>query len=108
MIKLSPAREAELLADYKARVAAKEEANDMLDKMRADQKAKDAEFYKPHIIQKTKTLQKCAGCNCTLPIGSKAVLKSKIVNVSRSGYTAQMISQYLCCICSGQLKKVDL
>jgi hypothetical protein len=39
-VKLSPQREAELLADYKARVAAKDEANAMLYKMRADQKVK--------------------------------------------------------------------
>jgi hypothetical protein len=113
MINLSPEREAELLADYKARVKAKEEANAMLDKMRADQKEQDAVYWKrmnqPHIIKKTEVTQKCVKCNCTIPVGSQAVVKAKPHNVSTYGYTGQFLSEYICAVCSKLIpEKVQL
>jgi DNA-directed RNA polymerase subunit RPC12/RpoP len=112
MIKLSPAREAELLADYKARVAAKEEANAMLDKMRADQKLKQEAFWakmnKPVYVNHTEKDYKCAGCNATIPKGSRAIVKSHIVNVSGMGWNGQFLTEYHCAVCSDLIKKVEL
>ena len=107
MIKLSAERERELLADYKARVAAKEEANDMLDKMRADQKAKQEAFWakmnKPH-IHKLRVQQKCACCNATLLVGSQAVTKTELINVAGSGWTGGFRTKIYCLVCSGAIK----
>jgi hypothetical protein len=108
MINLSPERAAEILADYKARVKAKEEANAMLDKMRADQKAKQEAFWAkintPH-IHKLRVAQKCSCCNASLPVGSQAVTKTELVNVAGSGWTGGFRTKTLCLVCSGSIKK---
>jgi hypothetical protein len=114
MINLSPEREAELLADYKARVKAKEEANAMLDKMRADQRKKQDDFWKkinkPVPVKKTEKDYKCAGCNCLIPKGASAFAKPENVNVSGWGWQGQTLTRHYCLICSGALtdKKVEL
>jgi hypothetical protein len=112
MINLSPERQAEILADHKARVAAKEEANAMLDKMRADQRAKQEAFWQkintPH-IHKLQSQQKCNGCGCTIPVGAKALVKAKIHNVSGMGWNGQFLTEYQCAVCSKLLSnKVTL
>ena len=111
MIKLSVEREAEILADHKARVAARDEANAMLDKMRADQKLKQEQFWermnKPRVV-KTDVEHKCSGCNCTISKGSQAVVKAKLQNVSGSGWTGAFLTEYFCAVCSNLVKKVEL
>mgnify|MGYP001164582997 CR=1 FL=1 len=111
MINLSPERQAELLAEYKLRVAAKDEANAMLDKMRADQRLKQEQFWermnKPRIV-KTDVDHKCSGCNCTIPQGAQAVVKAKLQNVSGSGWTGAFLTEYFCAVCSNLVKKVEL
>jgi hypothetical protein len=112
MINLTPEREAEILADHKARVAAKEEANAMLDKMRADQKAKQEAFWAkvntPH-IHKLRVAQKCSCCNASLPVGSMAQEKTENVNVSGHGWTGTFLTKYYCLVCSKQINpKVEL
>jgi hypothetical protein len=111
-IKLSAAREAELLADYKARKTAIDSANDMLDKMRADQKLKQEAFWAkintPH-IHKLQSQQKCNGCGCTIPVGAKALVKAKIHNVSGMGWNGQFLTEYTCAVCAKLLSnKVTL
>jgi hypothetical protein len=112
MINLTPEREAEILADHKARVKAKEEANAMLDKMRADQKAKQTAFWAkintPH-IHKLRVAQKCSCCNASLPVGSMAQEKTENVNVSGHGWTGTFLTKYYCLVCSKQINpKVEL
>jgi hypothetical protein len=106
-MQLSPERAHELLEQYKQRKAALDEANAMLDKMRADQREKQEAFWaklnKPRVV-KTDVPHKCSGCNCTIPVGSKAVIKSKLQNVSGSGWTGAFLTTYTCLICSGTLK----
>ena len=112
MINLSPEREAEILADHKARVKAKDEANAMLDKMRADQKLKQEQFWakmnKPVFVKSTEKPYKCAGCNATIPKGSRALVKCENVNVSGFGWQGQMLTRHYCGVCAGTIKKVDL
>jgi hypothetical protein len=111
MINLSPEREAELLAEYKARKTAITNANEMLEKMRADQKLKQEKFWerinKPH-SHKLEKPQKCVCCNASIPAGSVAVVKAKLQNVSGSGWNGQFLTEYTCLVCSNQLKKVQL
>jgi hypothetical protein len=108
MIKLSAEREAEILADYKARKTAIDNANDMLDKMRADQRAKQEAFWAkvntPH-IHKLRVAQKCSCCNASLPVGSMAQTKTELVNVAGSGWTGGFRTKTLCLVCSGSITK---
>jgi hypothetical protein len=108
MIKLSAEREAEILADYKARKTAIDNANDMLDKMRADQKLKQEAFWAkvntPH-IHKLRVAQKCSCCNASLPVGSMAQTKTELVNVAGSGWTGGFRTKTLCLVCSGSITK---
>ena len=112
MITLSPEQMAEKLAEYKLRVAAKDEANAMLDKMRADQREKQTAFWakmnKPVFVKSTEKPYKCAGCNATIPKGSRALVKCENVNVSGFGWQGQMLTRHFCLVCSNQLKKVEL
>lgn len=104
MINLSPERQAELLADYKARKAALDDANAMLDKMRVDQREKQVAFWakmnQPHIIQRTEKPHKCAGCNATIPAGSRCIEKHENVNVSGSGWSGQFLTRHFHLECS--------
>ena len=112
-IKLSVEREAELLADYKTRQKAITEANDMLDKMRADQKAKQEAFWakmnKPVYVNHTEKTYKCGCCNATIPKGSRCLVKPENVNVSGWGWQGQTLTRHYCSICAGAItNKVEL
>jgi hypothetical protein len=111
-VKLSAEREAELLADYKARKTAIEDANKMLDEMRATQRKKQTAFWAkvntPH-IHKLRVAQKCSCCNASLPVGSMAQEKTENVNVSGHGWTGTFLTKYYCLVCSKQINpKVEL
>jgi hypothetical protein len=111
MINLSPEQQAERLAQYRAKQAEIEKVNAEYLKMQQDQKAKQIKFWakinEPHIV-KTEKKHKCANCNCTIQAGSKALLKNSLKNVSGSGWTGQFISEYVCLVCSGKVKKAEL
>jgi hypothetical protein len=111
-IKLTPEREAELLEQHKQRQLALSEANSLLEKLQAEQKKKQQEFWrnhlKAHTIQKTRVPRKCSCCNATIPIGSQIIEKDELVNVSGSGWTGAFRTTYTCTICSNQVKKLEL
>ena len=62
---------------------------------------------RPHIV-KTEKEYKCVSCNCTIAVGSKAVLEAKLQNVSGSGWNGQFITEHKCLVCANIVKKVDL
>jgi hypothetical protein len=112
MINLSPEQARAKLLEYNIRKGAIEEANAVLDKMRADQKAKQEAFWAkvntPH-IHKVRVAQKCCCCNASLPVGSMVQTKTELVNVAGSGWTGGFRTKTLCLICSGSItKKVEL
>ena len=107
MINLSPEREAEILAQHRAKQAEIQKIDAVYTKMQEDQKKKQQEFWnrinQPRIV-KTEKNHKCTSCNCTIPTGAKAVLKADLKNISGFGWTGQFITEYFCLVCSGQLK----
>jgi hypothetical protein len=111
MINLSPEREAEILAQHRAKQAEIQKIDAVYTKMQEDQKAKQIAFWEkinqPHIV-KTEHEYKCNSCNCTILAGSKAVLKAKLKNVSGSGWNGQFISEHTCLVCAKQIWKAEL
>ena len=104
MINLSPEREAELLAYYKAKreAFAKQEAEYAT--MRADQKKKQIEFWnrvnKPRVVKTTKD-HVCVDCQKVIVKGEQAVVKAKLQNVAGSGWTGAFLTSYHCLNCGG-------
>jgi hypothetical protein len=111
MINLSPERQAELLAQHRAKQAEIQRINAEYEKMKEDQKQKQIAFWnrinQPHIV-KTEKEHKCVSCNCTIQSGSKAVVKANLKNVSGSGWTGAFITEYICLVCANQVKKAEL
>jgi hypothetical protein len=112
MIKISSERQVELLAEYHAKKQALEIYNAELEAMQKTQREKQEAFWakmnKPVYVNHTEKTYKCAGCNATIPKGSRALVKCENVNVSGSGWTGQTLTRHYCAVCSGSLSKVTL
>jgi hypothetical protein len=99
MINLSPEQIKQILADRKAVQAQRIAAELAL----ANEKAKTETYWQEKKKLKAVTTHKqhqCAKCNVEIPVGAKAVVKSKLENVSTSGWTPQFLTKYFCVKCS--------
>jgi hypothetical protein len=99
MINLSPEQIERILADRKAVQAQREAAELAL----ADEKAKTEAYWqekkKPKIVTARKPHQ-CTNCGVEIPVDAKVAVKSKLENVSTSGWTPQFLTKYYCSKCS--------
>jgi hypothetical protein len=82
-VKLSPEREAELLAAHHAHHKAVDAENLQLDQQRAERKILLAEHYSLKTVKVT-AARKCEKCKGKIPAGSKARTRSAILTNPRT------------------------
>ena len=91
VVLLSPERQAELLAMYKARKAKIEAENQAYHDMQAKARVEREAYFQLDVVQSTKKPHVCELCSATIPTGSQA--KKRSVQTG-TGWPFYLVTKY--------------